>query len=229
MPTRPSGEPSRQIRADALRNRASILDAARRAFADQGTETHIVAIAERAGVGVGTVYRHFPTKEALRDALIADQLEAMEAELVGARAAEASAWDAFRRFFRAVAQMQIRDRSLMQFITGTSIGSVELELKRDQLYAQARDLMQAAQEEGSMRQDAEPGDIPLLLGGIAQVLAVATTRAHELGERCVAIVLDGLAAPGSTPLPGHALDQAQVRKLFRGEASRERSTKARPA
>jgi AcrR family transcriptional regulator len=226
---RPEAEPSRQLRADAVRNRTRILDAARCAFADQGTETHVVAIAERAGVGVGTVYRHFPTKEALRDALIGDQLETLEAELVAARTDESTAWDAFRRFFRAVALMQIRDRSLMQFIAGTSIGSGELERKRDQLYAQARGLMQDAQREGAMRQDAEPGDIPLLLGGIAQVLAGATPRADELGERCVAVVLDGLAAPGSTPLPGHALDQAQVRRLFHGDTGRERSTKARPA
>jgi len=211
-----AADASRHLRADAQRNRERILEAARGAFADEGAQTHVAAIAERAGVGVGTVYRHFPTKEALRDALIADRLETLQAELVAARKEEESAWTGFRRFFRAVAHMQIRDRSLMEFIAGASIGSAELEQQRDRLYAQARELMRDAQREGAMRTDVEPGDMPLLLGGIAQVLAGAVPRAEELGERCVAIVLDGLVAPGTTPLTGRALDRPEIRSLFQG-------------
>jgi len=207
-------DPPRPQRADAQRNRARILDAARAAFAEEGERTCVAAIAERAGVGIGTVYRHFPTKDALREALILERLRALVAELAAARVEEPDAWSAFRRFFLAGARMQIRDRSLMQFIAGGAIAAPELEHERSQLYARARRLIREAQRQGAMRGDVEPGDLPLLLGGIAQVLAGAVPRAEEVGERLVAIVLDGLAAPGSTPLVGHALSQAEIGRLF---------------
>jgi len=173
-------------------------------------------IAELAGVGVGTVYRHFPTKDALREALILERLRALLAELDAATREEPEAWPAFRRFFLAGADLQIRDRSLMQFIAGVTISGHELERERSRLYARARTLMRAAQREGTMRADVDAGDLPLLLGGIAQVIAGAGPRAVEFGERLVAIVLDGLAAPGSTPLRGRGPSQQEIGELFYG-------------
>jgi AcrR family transcriptional regulator len=205
-----------QLRADARRNRARILEAARAAFSEQGFETHVAAIAERAGVGVATLYRHYPTKEALLEALILDRLESLSDELAATRAEEPDAWSAFERFFLFAARLQVRDRSLMQFIAGAGTSASLLETRRAELYEQARRLVEDAQREGSMRADVEPGDLPLLLGGIVQVLSGLTTRADELGARCATIVLDGLRAPGSAPLPGHALDATEINQLFRG-------------
>jgi AcrR family transcriptional regulator len=205
-----------QLRADARRNHTRILEAARAAFSEHGSETHVAAIAERAGVGVGTLYRHFPTKEALLEALILDRLESLSEELAAARAEEPDAWSAFERFFLFAARLQVRDRSLMQFIAGAGTSAALLETKRAELYEQARRLVEDAQREGSMRADVEPGDLPLLLGGIVQVLAQLTARAEELGARCAAIVLDGLRAPGFAPLPGRALDARDIDQLFRG-------------
>lgn len=209
-------DPPRARRADAQRNRIRVLNAARAAFGEQGDETCVASIAQRAGVGIGTVYRHFPTKEALREALIFEQLESLAGELAAARAEEPDAWSAFRRFFLAAARMQIRDRSLMQFLAGTSVTVSELERARSEMYGRARALMREAQRQGAMRGDVEPGDLPLLLGGIAQVLTGGVPRAEKLGERLVAIVLDGLESPGNTPLLGHALGPKEIGALFYG-------------
>ena len=204
-----------QLRADARRNHTRILEAARAAFSEHGFETHVAAIAERAGVGVGTLYRHFPTKEALLEALILDRLESLSDELAATQAEERDAWSAFERFFLFAARLQVRDRSLMQFITGAGTSAALLEAKRADLYEQTRGLVEDAQRQGMMRADVEPGDLPLLLGGIVQVLSGLTTRADEVGARCAAIILDGLRAPGSAPLPGRALDASEIDELFR--------------
>jgi AcrR family transcriptional regulator len=203
------------LRADATRNRAAILTAARRAFAELGTAAGMAEIARSAGVGVGTLYRRFPTKEALVQALLLDRLEADAEVLRSAAAGEGAAWAAFERALRFVAHAQLEDRALKQLVGGTVAETDELSAARRQLFALAAELAARAQEEGSLRADFERGDLPLLFGGVAQSEWLAGDRAVEVIDRFVTIVLDGLRAPGQTPLGGDALTPAEVEAMFR--------------
>src|ERR1700756_835932 len=103
----------RALRADARRNRGAVIAAARKLFADQGLEAQVPDVAKAANVGVGTVYRHFPTKDHLIAALAADRFERL-----GAKGREAlkmpDAWEGLAEFVRFAAQIQAEDRGLCE-------------------------------------------------------------------------------------------------------------------
>jgi AcrR family transcriptional regulator len=172
-------------------------------------------IAREAGVGVGTLYRRFPTKEALVQALLLDRLEHDGEVLRSAAALEGGAWAAFERALRFVAYAQLEDRALKQLVGGTVAESPELAAARRELFALVAELADRAQEEGSLRGDIQPGDLPLLFGGLAQSEWLTGERAVEVIDRYVTIVLDGLRAPGHTPLAGEALTADEVEVMFR--------------
>src|SRR5688572_23642779 len=114
--TSPTAE-ERPKRADAVRNRAKIVEAAKAAFAETGLDTQMEDVARRAGVGVGTLYRHFPTKDELVRALIVDKMERM-AEVAGAALEDEAKgpWEAFAWVLRKGAEQQLQDRALTQVV-----------------------------------------------------------------------------------------------------------------
>src|SRR4051794_39871605 len=107
--------PVRPLRADAARNRARVLDAARAAFAEGGLDVGVEEIARRAGVGKGTLYRRFPTKEALVRAIFDDILEEI-ARLVEEADAEPDPWTAFARYLHATARMQASNQGFYDVV-----------------------------------------------------------------------------------------------------------------
>lgn len=188
-------------RADARRNRAAVLDAARERFAKCGLECGMDDIARTAKLGVGTVYRHFPTKEELIDALIADHFERL-----AARTAEAleqdDPWEAFCDLMRWTAELGARDRGLAEVLgqrpqqgQAAAVGTGLVDLTRK--------LIAKAQRSGQMRKDAVVEDVPT----IACAVGAATGAPRESfpgsnWERFLEIILDGLrATPGQKKLP----------------------------
>jgi AcrR family transcriptional regulator len=197
----PTVEPRvRPLRADARRNRQAVLGAARERLAEDGLDGPIEDIARAAGVGVGTVYRHFPSKSALIAALVRDRFERM-AERTEEALAEDDPWEAFCDLMRFCAELQIRDRALSQFVAeqpelgrgeAVDTGLADLTAK----------LIAKAQRSGGMREDAVVEDVPTLLCALGAVTTHAAGTMPELNwERYVEIMLDGLRAPGSNPLP----------------------------
>jgi AcrR family transcriptional regulator len=128
-------------------------------------------VARRAGVGVGTVYRHFPTKDALVRALVVDQMAAMTA--VAPRfmeAAQEDGWEAFAGFVRACAETHVRDRALTQVIS-TQPASSFIDVAMDTgLMKASADLLRAAQKAGVARNDLVATDVGLLMCGLSAVL-----------------------------------------------------------
>jgi AcrR family transcriptional regulator len=184
------------MRADARRNREKVLVAARRCMARDGLDAQMGQIARAAGVGVGTVYRHFPTKEELVEALAADRFERL-AELANEALAKPEAGEAFEGFMRASARIQSEDRALSEVLTSRP-DMMRAAADGVDMLGLVGELMGRAQRAGEIRADAEPADVPMLMCALA-----GTCRNPKMDpERYIAIVLDGLRAPGRSPLPG---------------------------
>jgi AcrR family transcriptional regulator len=213
-PKRPVAEAERGLRADAKRNREAILAAAKKLFADRGLEAQMPDIAKAAKVGVGTVYRHFPTKDDLVDALVAERFERIAER--GAEAlerAEEDAWEAFCDYMRFSVELQEHDRGLSQvFSTRTDVMRAHAESSGTIEYSEK--LLKRAQRSGDLRKDAEVEDVPMIICGLGRVAEAAQAGQMAPGmssERFLAIVLDGLRAPGGSKLPRRPPDSARLR------------------
>jgi AcrR family transcriptional regulator len=192
--------PTIALRADARRNREAVLAAARERFGECGLDCQMEDIARTAGVGVGTVYRHFPTKRDLFAALVADRFQRL-AERAREALAEDDPWLAFCDLMRYSAELQVSDRGLSEFLSSQpELG--QCEAVDSGLADSTAQLIAKAQRAGEMRKDAVLEDVPTLICGLSAVTAGAAGNMPELNwERYVEIMLDGLRAPGVNELP----------------------------
>jgi AcrR family transcriptional regulator len=198
--TDPATAPRPQ-RADARRNRKAVIAAARARFAEEGMAAQIDDIAHDAKVGVGTVYRHFPTKEDLIDALIEARFEtitqhgeeALEAIALGAEAP----WDAFSKYMYRCVQIQADDRALTQVMANhpTLMGH---HAEASGAWSNIEELMALTKKAGEMRKDARPADIPMIICSLGIVTEHCRQGMGALTDwkRLLAINLDGLRAEG---------------------------------
>jgi AcrR family transcriptional regulator len=190
----PIGE-DRPLRADALRNRGRILEAAEMVFACEGIEAPVDVIAEKAGVGVGTLYRHFPTKEKLCEAILIDRLRALtEDARTQADAADPAA--AFFGFLEHFVALGAAKRDLIAAVMGAGLDfeQAAAEVKED-LREAVGVLMRRAQEVGAVRADVTPAAVVSLVGATCQAAGHSDDApAIDL----LAIVCDGLRAQSSS-------------------------------
>lgn len=192
----------RPQRADARRNREKILDAAMRAFSETGLDTQMDDLARRAGVGVGTLYRHFPTKEELVRALIVHHMSAL-AEVARRRleAANDDPWEAFAGFLLESAERHERERLLSQVLaTQPSSWFRHAAVVETRLAERAAELLRRAQAAGAARPDASGDDIPMIMCGLSAVLEA--DWGPDAWRRYMQLMLEGLRAHGAEPLPG---------------------------
>lgn len=211
------------LRADAQRNRVRILDAAQAAFAERGLEVPLEEVAVRAGVGIGTIYRRFAT----RDDLIAACFEARVAEY--ARAAEEAlekpdAWSGFAAFVERICAMQAADRGLKDVLTRTFPTAKQLEAHRTRGFELMVRLIERAQAEGTLRADLVTEDIVLLLMANAGVVQGAGSAVPDAWRRFVGLMLDGFHADGASPLPPPPTPRRMLRAMRRLDPSRGRSS-----
>jgi AcrR family transcriptional regulator len=180
-------------RSDARRNRERVVRAARKCMARDGLEAEVAEIAREAGVGVGTVYRHFPTKEDLVEALATERFERLRELALEALETE-DPGDAFADFIRAAARIQADDRALSEVLVSRpatmgraadSVGMLDL----------TEQVLKRAQKAGVVRKDAEARDVPMLMCALAGTVR----NPHADPDRYIGIVLDGLRAPGQKP------------------------------
>jgi AcrR family transcriptional regulator len=191
----PGGGEERQLRADALRNRARILEAAEVVFAAEGIEAPVDTIAEKAGVGVGTLYRHFPTKEKLCEAILLDRLAALTADARALAEAEDPA-AAFFGFLHHFVDEGAAKRDLIVAVMGAG---VEFEQSAADVKDRLRDavgvLLARAQSVGAVRPDVTATAVLSLASGTCQAAAHSdTVPAGDL----LGIVCDGLRPSTST-------------------------------
>jgi AcrR family transcriptional regulator len=196
--------PVRTLRADARRNREAVLEAARERFADEGTAAQIDDIARDAGVGVGTVYRHFPTKEDLIEALVARRFERLAER--GAQAIEEGrddAWQAFSDYMYFSVGLQASDRALSQ-VMAAQPDLMRKHAESSGTWDHTQKLVGLAQRSGELRKDAMPEDVPMIICGLGMVTSSGeggATPGYMDWKRFLALALEGLRAPGGEKLP----------------------------
>ena len=189
----------RTLRADARRNRDAVIAAAKRLFAEQGLDAQMPDVASVAGVGVGTVYRHFPTKDDLVAALVAERFDRLaEKAREGVKANDP--WDGICEFIRFAAQLQADDRGLCE-VMGSRPEVMDAAAREVGLPALCDRMVKRAQRSGELRRDLEWQDIPLIACGMGQITQAEVGPATGRWPRLVEIILDGLRAPGSGKLP----------------------------
>lgn len=195
--------PAKPLRADARRNRERVLEAAEALFAEDGLKVQIEQVAQRAGVGVGTVCRNFPTKQSLVDAVMGVMCEGL---LTEARAAleDPDPAAGLRRFFSAKSDYQARHLALAGAMAG-DVPAPGAALK-DSVRRVLTQLIERAQASGAIRTDIGPGDLAVLLSGVSQAAAAAGEDGPAMYQRFLTIVLDGLRPAVASELPGQPVD-----------------------
>jgi AcrR family transcriptional regulator len=192
---RHSGDAPVGLRADARRNHRRIVAAAAQVFAEHGIGAPLTDVAQLADVGIATLYRRFPNRESLINAVFVGKMTD-HAELVETALALEDPWDGFCWYIRAVCRMQQEDHGFMNVLTtrfepGRAAG---LEAQRTRAFRGFTTLVRHAKHGGKLRTDFSDRDMPLLLMAHAGVVEATGNDIPELAERLVAYLLDAFAA-----------------------------------
>ncbi len=182
--THPVAKP---LRADAARNRARVLEAAEKVFADAGQEAQMEDVARRAGVGVGTLYRHFPTKQKLAEAVLERQIDALAAFIAAECATDPDPWAGLTRVFRRAAQDQAANRGQADALLSLADDLPDRCCHRVRLGPPTGAILARAQAQGLARPEVTEEDLHTLFCGLS-----AVTRTGGDWERYLEIVLTGV-------------------------------------
>jgi AcrR family transcriptional regulator len=200
----------RPLRRDAERNRARLLEAARELFAQRGLEVTMDDIAHAAGVGVGTAYRRFRSRDELVAALFEARMQ-QYVDLAGEALEEPDAWVGLTGFLERSVAMQAADRGLRDLLTGHAHTSNAVLRIRRRILPVVEQLVERAIAAGQLRPDVTTLDMPIISLMLANVVDFATDVSPDLWRRHLALVLDGLRArEGNSPLPVAALQPRQM-------------------
>jgi AcrR family transcriptional regulator len=194
---------TKPLRADAARNLTAILRAARATFEEEGVDVGVDEVARRAGVGKGTLYRRFPTKESLVWAVMEDAVSELEERLdVEDPDAQSDAWEAFQAFMESAVRFQVENRGFFEAVVSL-LGDEEppQHLHERALAVMGRQLGRA-QEAGVVREDLAPADIGAVLKMIGSCQPHGAPMPEEVWQRYLQLLLDGLRAGAGGPLPG---------------------------
>ncbi len=191
-------QPDRPLRADAARNRARVLEVAYETFAAEGLAVPIDEIARRAGVGAGTVYRHFPTKEALFEAVVSDRVRRMVDDGQALLTSEGPG-EALFVFLREMVRSGAADHGLVDALAsyGFDIASAASGVEADFLGV-LEELLVAAQKSGTARADIGVPEVKALL----MVCKSSQDYGDEVSDRVTAVIVDGLRSQESLHSPG---------------------------
>jgi AcrR family transcriptional regulator len=208
------------LRIDAERNRLRIVEAARRVFAEQGLDAPMNEVARRAGVGIATLYRRFPTREDLITSVFAAKMS-VYAQAIEDALSDPDPWHGFCAYVERVCAMQAEDHGFTEVLTLTFPTAEAFEAKRHESYVGFTELIARAKDAGRLRQDFSAEDLVLLLMANAGVIAATGDAAPDAWRRVVAYMTQSFAADHTEPLPaaptGEALYRAMRRLSRRGE------------
>jgi AcrR family transcriptional regulator len=211
----PAVHSERPLRRDAERNRQRILAAARVVFAERGLSGSHDDIAREADVGVGTVYRRFPDKEQLIDALFEARIEEI-ADVARAAADHPDPWEGLIDFLMRTQELQSEDRGLKELVlSGGARGRERAAAARSLIAPLAAQILQRAKDAGVVRSDIELTDLPLIQLAIGTIADASRDVAPDVWRRMMTIVIDGLRAESAqSELVSPALDQEHTDEVL---------------
>jgi AcrR family transcriptional regulator len=201
------------LRSDAERNRRLVLEAAALAFAEEGLEVGMAEIARRAGVGNATVFRRFPTKDALVEAIIDEKIaELMDAAQRAARVGDP--WNALVEFLETMAELQGRDQGFFQATEQFLLDHPDLLRRHRPIFDAVEPLVERAQAAGVVRDDVTTLDVMGLVKGSVACLPPSPDLRTDGWRRYLALLLDALRPEAATPLPAPPLTYEEIERAL---------------
>ncbi|MDT0484359.1 TetR/AcrR family transcriptional regulator [Streptomyces doebereineriae] len=188
------------MRSDAERNRERIIAAARTVFARDGLNASMASVAREAGVGIATMFRRFPTKEELVDAVFSDRMGAY-VDVVTVALEDPDPWSGFVGYIETACAMQAADSGFADVLTMTFPTAKVLEERRNRAYEGMLVLIDRAKATGRLREDFDPSDLVLIHMANAGVVNATGDAAPDAWRRVVALFIQSLEAPARGPLP----------------------------
>ncbi|MEH0550734.1 MULTISPECIES: TetR/AcrR family transcriptional regulator [Streptomyces] len=210
----PDGPAVQPLRSDAERNRERIIAAARTVFARDGLSASMASVAREAGVGIATMFRRFPTKEELVDAVFSDRMGAY-ADVVTGALEDPDPWNGFVGYIESACAMQAADNGFADVLTMTFPTAKVLEQRRNEAYEAMLRLIDRAKATGRLREDFDPSDLVLIHMANAGVVNATGDAAPDAWRRVVALFIQSLEAPARGPLPGSPGHDALYRAMLR--------------
>jgi AcrR family transcriptional regulator len=202
------------LRVDAELNRQRIVTAAREAFAESGIDVPMDEVARRAGVGVGTLYRRYPSRADLVAAAFEGKMTAY-ADAARTALADPDPWHGFCDYVERVCAMQATDRGFTTVLTMTFPTAKRFEADRDRAFADFVELVDRAKAAGRLRADFVPEDMPMFLMANAGVLAATADAAPDTWRRLVAYLIQACAAVPARTLPEPPSPREMYRAMLR--------------
>jgi AcrR family transcriptional regulator len=214
---------ARPLRRDAERNRQRILEAAAEVFNERGLDVSLDEIARHAGVGVGTVYRRFRTKEELVEALFMDRL-AQVATIADQALAAPDPWSGLVSFMERMAEVMAGDLGLQQILMFATYGRDLVAVAREHNAPLVERLVERAQSAGQLRTDLKQTDIVFIVFVLTEAARLAQAASPGIWRRYLTLILDGMrpGREGVTPLPVPALLPGEMEKSMRQVSPRRR-------
>jgi AcrR family transcriptional regulator len=202
---------SRPLRRDAAANRQKLVDAAQAAFSSRGLDVPLEEIARRAGVSIGTLYNHFPTREALLDEVMPARLAPLIA--LGEQAlACADPWQGFVAYVLGTCERQAADRGLNDILSRRYPDAALAEKACGAGFAQVGAIVEKAQQAGALRPDFTLADFAYVLWSAARIIDATREVAPRSWRRPIGFMLDGLRTAAATPLDEPPLTSEQLRQ-----------------
>ena len=210
------GHTARPLRKDAERNRQRILQAATEVFTERGLEATLDDVAHHAGVGVATVYRRFPDKASLADALFEQRIDLLVGVAETAYS-EPDAWQALVSFMERAAEMMAGDRGMRQMLMFAAYGHDRISYARDRMRPAVGRLVERAQAAGQVREDLAATDIPVIEFMLSVTAEYVRDVRPSLWRRFLVLWLDALrpARDSYTPLPVEGLTPDEFATVMR--------------
>lgn len=182
---------TRPLRADAARNRDKLLAAGTQVFSERGLDAPLEEVARRAGVSIGTLYNHFPTREAFLTAILPERLAPLDA-VIEASLAAPDPWDGFVGFLEGLFALQARDRGLNDAVTRQFPGTDGVNAECPRGFLSAARIIERAKDAGQLRPDFDAQDLVIMVWAMSQVIRESADTAPDTWRRCLAFFLHGV-------------------------------------